>query len=134
MVLGDKERPELTKHLNEGHVVDMAELNDASDGTSRLNELKVYSGLSKHYDGGRGSTLNGGTPTSVGHLYAFGNTEERLRLGNLGSCGLVPVRGPSIILKIHRRSTRLCCCVGVGGWRRGRRYRPARETNPMHLG
>ena len=80
----DKERPGLTSHLNEGHVVDMAELNDAPDGTSRLNELKVYSGLSKHYDGGRGSTLNGGTPTSVGHLYACGNTEERLRLGNLG--------------------------------------------------
>ena len=84
IVLGDKERPELTKHLNEGHVVDMAELNDAPDGTSRLNELKVYSALSKHYDGGCGSTLNGGAPTSVGHLYGCGNTEEPLRLGNLG--------------------------------------------------
>ena len=28
--------------------------------------------------------MNGGTPTSVGHKYAFGNTEERVRLENLG--------------------------------------------------
>ena len=84
VVLGDKERPELTNHLNVGHVADMAELHDAPDGASRLTELKVYSGLSKHYDGGRGSALHGGTPASVGHLYACGNTEERLRLGNLG--------------------------------------------------
>ena len=30
------------------------------------------------------SAKNGGTPTSVGHKYAFGNTEERLRLQKLG--------------------------------------------------
>ena len=34
---------------------------------------------------GRGSKKNGGTPASVGHLYAGGNTEERYRVSILGA-------------------------------------------------
>ena len=36
---------------------------------------------------GEGSTKRGGCPASVGHLYAFGNTEEEARVLNLGAKG-----------------------------------------------
>ena len=38
----------------------------------------------KTHKAGRGSDKNGGTPASVGYKYALGNTEEDLRLVNLG--------------------------------------------------
>ena len=62
----------------------MAEPGGAPGGADRVTELKVYSPVTKHQDMGRGSSKNGGTPTSMGHKCAFGNTEERLRLQNLG--------------------------------------------------
>ena len=44
---------------------------------------------------GRGSAANGGNPASVGHHYAFGNTEERLRVDILGCEGRGrPADGP----------------------------------------
>ena len=43
-----------------------------------------FASLTKRADKGRGSSRNGGTPTTLGHKYAFGSTEERLRLENLG--------------------------------------------------
>ena len=52
--------------------------------SDRLGELKAYSALTPKRETGRGSSQNGGTPAKVGHLFAFGNTEERLRLQNLG--------------------------------------------------
>ena len=36
---------------------------------------------------GKGSVLHGGTVADVGHLYAFGNTEERYRIKILGCKG-----------------------------------------------
>ena len=62
----------------------MAEPGGGPGGCDRLVELKAYSALTKKHDAGRGSSANGGTPASVGHLYSFGNTEERLRIANFG--------------------------------------------------
>ena len=84
VILGDKDNARATAHFNQDHVLDMAEPGGAPGGADRVTELKVYSSVTKHQDMGRGSSKNGGTPTSVGHKYAFGNTEERLRLENLG--------------------------------------------------
>ena len=36
---------------------------------------------------GKGLVLHGGTVADVGHLYAFGNTEERYRIKILGCKG-----------------------------------------------
>ena len=58
---------------------------------------------------GRGSARNGGTPTTLGHKYAFGSTEERLRLENLGC---VERGHPSQGYFNHRTGR---------GWVRGRR-------------
>ena len=62
----------------------MAEPGAGRGGSDRLTELKVPTPLRASHEAGRGSTVNGGTPTSIGHLYSFGNTEEKLRLQNLG--------------------------------------------------
>ena len=43
--------------------------------------------LTKSRRMGRGSVLHGGTVADVGHLYAFGNTEERYRIKILGCKG-----------------------------------------------
>jgi len=84
VILGDKENSAATAHFNVGHVVDMAEPGAGDGGTDRCSELKVVSGLRAKHEAGLGSSANGGTPANVGHLFAFGNTEERLRLENLG--------------------------------------------------
>ena len=52
-------------------------------------EFKVPSSLTKSRSEGRGSKpkpdgTGGGQPASVGHLYAFGNTEEKYRVAVLG--------------------------------------------------
>ena len=84
VILGDKGTPEATAHLNRGHVIDIGEPGGGPGGTDRLTEIKIASPLQMRHAAGVGSSVNGGTPASVGHLYAFGNTEERLRLANLG--------------------------------------------------
>jgi hypothetical protein len=77
-VLGDKEDVAKTAAQNAGHAVDLAELggDDATGGDCNY-ELKVVSPTIASYSAGNGSAANGGAPASVGHLYAFGSTEEK---------------------------------------------------------
>ena len=84
IVLGDKGTPEATAHLNSGHVLDIGEPGGGPGGCDRITEIKIASPLPLRHAAGVGSAIHGGTPASVGHLYAFGNTEERLRVANLG--------------------------------------------------
>ena len=84
VVLGDKLQPAATAHFNEGHVPDICEPGGGPGGSDHITEIKVCTPVAASHAAGRGSAVNGGTPTSVGHLHAFGNTEEKLRLVNLG--------------------------------------------------
>ena len=63
------------KQWNEGHVPDILHLRLEVD---ELLEVKCVSPLTKHHAVGRGSARRGGTPASVGHKIAFGNTLEHL--------------------------------------------------------
>tara|TARA_B110001452_G_scaffold139703_1_gene116099 strand:- start:63 stop:725 length:663 start_codon:yes stop_codon:yes gene_type:complete len=84
VVLGDKEDKAKTDMLNEGCAVDLAELEgDDATGGDCLYEIKVPSALTQKFSAGRGSK-QGGKPASVGHMYAFGNTEEFYRRDILG--------------------------------------------------
>ena len=84
-VLGDKEDVAKTAALNEGHAVDLAELEgDDASGGDCLYEVKVPSPLVSTYTAGVGSKENGGNCASVGHKYAFGSTEEKYRVLTLG--------------------------------------------------
>jgi hypothetical protein len=47
-------------------------------------ETKVPNPLTQSRSAGKGSRKKGGKPASVGHLYAFGNTEEFYRVDVLG--------------------------------------------------
>ena len=85
VVLGDKSKEEATAELNAGHVVDVAELEgDEDSGGDSLVEIKVPSPTTKAWSRGRGKADTGGCAASVGHLYAFGNTEEALTRTILG--------------------------------------------------
>ena len=44
-----------------------------------MNEIKLWTPLLKTSSPGVGNASSGGTPASVGHSYAFGNTEEKAR-------------------------------------------------------
>ena len=82
---GDKEDPEKTADLNEGHAVDLYEMGgDEDTGGDTLLEFKVGHPNKKTAPKGRGSRKKGGAPAAVGHKYAFGNTEEQFRLQILG--------------------------------------------------
>ena len=84
-VQGDKEKPELTDMINHGYAVDLAELEgDDATGADVCQEYKVPSPTTKTHHVGKGTKKNGGSVASVGHLYAFGNTEERYRVRILG--------------------------------------------------
>ena len=86
--MGDKEKPELTDMINTTCAVDLAELEgDEATGADVCQEYKVVAPLTKSRRMGRGSVLHGGTVADVGHLYAFGNTEERYRIKILGCKG-----------------------------------------------
>ena len=88
VVQGDKEKPELTDMINTTCAVDLAELEgDEATGADVCQEYKVVAPLTKSRRMGRGSVLHGGTVADVGHLYAFGNTEERYRIKILGCKG-----------------------------------------------
>ena len=65
-------------------MLDLCEPGGGPGGSDLITEIKVCTPLVASHAAGQGSTVNGGTPTSVGHLHAFGNTEEKLRLINLG--------------------------------------------------
>ena len=77
VILGDKEHPDRTAHLNTGYAVDIAELDPDQD---TLYEIKVPSLLKQSFAAGRGSKKHGGCPASVGHLHGFGSTAEQLRV------------------------------------------------------
>jgi hypothetical protein len=65
--------------------MDLAELEGDDDtGADVLYEIKVPSALLKGRSAGKGSAKHGGKPGSVGHAYAFGNTEEHYRRMILG--------------------------------------------------
>ena len=49
-----------------------------------MNEIKLWTPLLKISSPGVGNASSGGTPASVGHSYAFGNTEEKARRLNMG--------------------------------------------------
>ena len=66
-------------------MVDIGELGGDDDtGADVCWEIKVPTPLKKEWSAGRGSAENGGNVQSVGHLYGFGNTEEKLRVKILG--------------------------------------------------
>ena len=85
VINGDRTEKHRTDMLNEGCAVDLAELEgDDLTGGDCLYEAKVPSPLTKTHRKGKGSKLGGGKPASIGHLYAFGNTEEFYRRDILG--------------------------------------------------
>ena len=84
MLLGDKKHPNKTDEFNVGHIVDLAELGVGPGGCDVGMELKVVSSLKKTQHLGRGTAKHGGCIASVGHVVAFGNTEEELRNESLG--------------------------------------------------
>jgi len=49
-----------------------------------VKEVKLWTPLLKTSSAGVGNASSGGTPASVGHSYAFGNTEEKARRLNMG--------------------------------------------------
>jgi len=85
IVLGDKEDAARTAFLNEGHVVDVAEIGgDEDTGADVLYEVKCKSPLKQHFSCGRGSAAHGGAPASMGRKIGFGSTEEEERVRILG--------------------------------------------------
>ena len=85
LVLGDKEDAARTAFLNEGHVVDLAEIGGDDDtGADMLYEVKCKSALCKKFSCGYGSASHGGAPASVGWKVGFGSTEEEERVRILG--------------------------------------------------
>jgi len=86
VVLGDKEKPELTEELNDTHTIDVAELGgDMKNNRNVLYELKTPTVTKHHWIAGYGSAGLGGAPASTGHLVGFGNTDEYYRVKVLGT-------------------------------------------------
>ena len=82
--MGDAEKPELTKQFNEGYKTDLAEPGEAPGGKDEISEVKLWTPLRGGLPVGVGRADTGGNPGSVGDKFAFGNTEERARLANMG--------------------------------------------------
>jgi hypothetical protein len=78
VLLGDKQEADRYKQYNSGHVADLIQPGASAWGTDWLGETKVASPLTAASHAGRGSAANGGTVSDMGHLVAFGNTEEGL--------------------------------------------------------
>ena len=72
------------RRYNEGYKVDLAEPHAGPGGCDEVNEIKLWTPLLKTSSPGVGNASSGGTPASVGHSYAFGNTEEKARRLNMG--------------------------------------------------
>ena len=78
IILGDKEKPEVTRHLNDTSVTDICELGgDFATMRDVHYEVKCWNPLIKSTTAGRGSWDKGGNVASVGHLYGFGNTLDK---------------------------------------------------------
>ena len=82
--MGDAEKPELTKQFPEGYKTDLAEPGEAPGGKDEISEVKLWTPLRGGLPVGVGRADTGGNPASVGDKFAFGNTEERARLANMG--------------------------------------------------
>ena len=82
--MGDAEKPELTKQFNEGYKTDLAEPGEAPGGKDEISEVKLWTPLRGGLPVGVGRADTGGNAGSVGDKFAFGNTEERARLANMG--------------------------------------------------
>ncbi len=84
-LLGDKEKPEVTRHLNDTSVTDIYELGGVFATMRDVHyEVKCWNPLIKSTTLGRGSWDNGGNVASVGHLYGFGNTLDKALTGVVG--------------------------------------------------
>ena len=80
--------PEKTADLNADHALDLAELGgDEATAADVLYEVKCPSPTTQSWAAGHGSAEGGGKPASVGHLFGFGNTEEKYRVMTLGCKG-----------------------------------------------
>ena len=78
IILGEKEKPEVTRHLNDTSVTDICELGgDFATMRDVHYEVKCWNPLIKSTTAGRGSWDKGGNVASVGHLYGFGNTLDK---------------------------------------------------------
>ena len=77
-LLGDKEKPEVTRHLNDTSVTDICELGGDFAAMRDVHyEVKSWNSLIKSTTAGRGSWDNGGTDCGVGVPPATG-LETRL--------------------------------------------------------
>ena len=86
VVLGDKEKAELTEELNNTHTIDVAELGgDTKNNRNALYEPKTPTATKTLWAAGHGSDDLGGAPASTGHLVGFGNTDEPYRVKVLGT-------------------------------------------------
>ena len=88
-VLGDKANNAKTKQFNDyndSHVVDIVEIGAGENGEDICNEFKCYAfARPKDTEGkGRSGRLDNKTAPANGHKIGFGNTEEELRMDNLG--------------------------------------------------
>ena len=82
---GDKSDRDAMARLNSGTVTDIVEYDGDDDtGADAHTEVKVPSPFTSAHRAGKGTETHGGTPTSVGHLYAHGNTDEPFRVSILG--------------------------------------------------
>ena len=78
VIIGDKEKPGKTAQFNADHVPDLVEVGgDGETGRDALWEIKAPTATKAEYKAGQGKKESGGTFTTNGHLYAFGNTDEQ---------------------------------------------------------
>jgi len=95
VLLGDKQEAHKYKQYNAGHVADIIHEGASPWGTHWIGESKVVSPFTATHHAGRGTREGGGTASDVGHLYAFGNTEEGLHRTILGCAARgTPADGP----------------------------------------
>ena len=82
VLMGDKGNEAKTKQFCNGKVTDVVHVGGAKSGKDLLIETKVPNpNTASGYVAG---LAKGGNATSVGDLYGFGNTEEKLRIENFG--------------------------------------------------
>ena len=80
LILGDKEKADEYKQYNADHVSDIVQPGASAWHTDWLGENKVASPLCTSHS----PNARAGGVQNVGHLFAFGNTEERLHRDILG--------------------------------------------------
>ena len=85
VVLGDKERPEVYRIYNDGHVLDLGEPRQGKGGVDRVIENKVFDPVAS----GRPDA----SCTDRGSTHAFGSTEEKAIRRNYGVAARGGTRG-----------------------------------------